>query len=371
MKKFLALALSALTLAFGAVFFAACAPDEPGPGDDPGNDPGNDPGGSTVEEAVADVYAPDGAPALALAQLMSEEMQFGGEVTYNVVAASTIQTYVTGEDPQAELCILPVNAAAQALGKGDDYKLLGTVTHGNIFVLSAASNNFEALTADNLGEQLRGKTVGCIQLQQVVGLTLRIVLKNSDIECQIIEDVSQATEDDVVYLLNISDPATMIVPTAEYDYMVAAEPVVSAKVTGTQGKLEVVGDLQALYGGENGWPQAVLVGKTSFVEENPNFVNAFCDALVGNAAWLADEDTAASTVIDAVASHLPDGATPTFSEKNLTKEVIANCAIRFEYAHDCKAEVNAFLDVLSDVAGKDFTVNDCFYYEFVEEPTAA
>ncbi len=368
MKKFLALALSALTLAFGALFFAACSPDDPDPGKDPDTDGS---GTGTAEEAVADVYAPDGAPALALAQLMSEEMQFGGEVTYNVVAASTIQTYVTGEDPQAELCILPVNAAAQALGKGDDYKMLGTVTHGNIFVLSAASNNFETLTADNLGEQLLGKTVGCIQLQQVVGLTLRIVLENNNIPYEIVEDVSQATEDDVVYLLNISDPATMIVPTAEYDYMVAAEPVVSAKVTGTQGKLEVVGDLQALYGGENGWPQAVLVGKTSFVEECPNFVESFCEALVDNAAWLADEDTAASTVIDAVAAHLPDGATPTFSEKNLTKEVIANCAIRFEYAADCKAEVNAFLDVLSDVAGKDFTVNDSFYYDRAAELTAA
>ena len=103
MKKFLALALSALTLAFGAVFFAACAPDEPGPGDDPGNDPGNDPGGSTVEEAVADVYAPDGAPALALAPQMSEEMQVGGEGSNNVGAPSTIPTYVTGGAPQAVL----------------------------------------------------------------------------------------------------------------------------------------------------------------------------------------------------------------------------------------------------------------------------
>ena len=358
MKKLIALALSALILAFGAVFFAACNPSE---SDNPGGQQGDQPGGTEVA-AVADVYAPDGAPALALAQLMSEENQFGGTVTYNVVNASAINTYVTGEDPQAELCILPVNAAAQALGKKEEYQMLGTVTHGNIFVLSAASKNHEMLTAENLSDQLLGKTVGCIQLQNVVGLTLRIVLQNNNIPFEIVEDVSQATEDDVVYLLNIADPATMIVPSAEYDYMVAAEPVVSAKVTGTKGALEVVGDLQELYGGDAGWPQAVLVGKTEFIAEHPAFVSSFCEALVENAAWLADENTEAQTIIDAVASHLPDGASPTFNANNLTKEVVANCAIRFEYASDCKDEVNSFLAVLSEVAGKDFSVNDSFYY---------
>ena len=88
-------------LAFGAAAFAACSQGE-----------------------TIDVYAPDGAPALALAQLMNEEMQFGSErrVEYNVVAASTIQTYVQG-DGQAELCVMPLNAAAQALAEASSYDL--------------------------------------------------------------------------------------------------------------------------------------------------------------------------------------------------------------------------------------------------------
>ena len=221
MKKLLSVLLSAMLLVSGMALFAACTPNEPG-----------DPIVVPSDPVVADVYAPDGAPALSLAQLMSEDMQFGegNTVTYNVVAASSIQTYVTGEEPQAELCVLPVNAAAKLLGKGDVYQMLGTVTHGNIYVLSAASKGYADLTSANLKEQLLGKTVGCIQLDNVVGLTLKVVLDNSDIPFEVIEDVSEATADDVVYLLNISDPATMITPAAPYDYMVAAEPVVSAKV---------------------------------------------------------------------------------------------------------------------------------------------
>ena len=46
---------------------------------------------------------------------MSEENDFDANVQYHVVNANTIQTYVTGENPDAELCVLPVNAAAQAL----------------------------------------------------------------------------------------------------------------------------------------------------------------------------------------------------------------------------------------------------------------
>ena len=340
MKKALTVFLSVCMLAFGAAAFAACSQGE-----------------------TIDVYAPDGAPALALAQLMNEEMQFGSErrVEYNVVAASTIQTYVQG-DGQAELCVMPHNAAAQALGKGGGYQMLGTVTHGNIYVLSAASNNYEKLSAANLETQLPGKTIGCIQLQQVVGLTLRIVLQEAGLKTQIIEDVSEATEDDTVYLLNISDPATMINPTAEYDYMVAAEPVVSAKVKGTNGALEVVGGLQELYGGERGWPQAVLVAKTSFIEENAAFIDSFTAAMEANVQWLAEEGTSAQTVVDAIAAHLPEGTSPTLTAANLTKEVIARCAIRFEGAQSCKEEVNQFLACLSDVSGKDFSVNDNFFY---------
>ena len=112
-----------------------------------------------------------------------------------------------------------------------------------------------------------------------------------------------------------------------------------------------------------GWPQAVLVGKTDFIEAHSAFVSDFCEALADNAAWLAAEGTAAQTIIDAVADHLPDGASPTFNANNLTKEVIANCAIRFEYAADCKEEVVDFLGSLSEVSGNDFNVSDSFFCE--------
>ena len=335
MKKFLAVVLAVCTLAFGAFAVAACSNDD---------------------DAI-DVYAPDGAPALVLAQLMSEEMQFDEKVNYHVVNASTIDTYVTGEDLRAELCVLPVNAAAAKLGSGENYTMLGTVTHGNIYIVSNTEKT--ELTRENLATQLEGKVVGCIQLQNFVGFALQIVLNNLDIDYTIIEDVEQPAASGVS-IVNIAKPAEQITGTATYDYMVAAEPVVSTK-TGAIETLEIVGDLQELYGA-GGYPQAVLVAKNDLIENNAAFVEKFIAAVEANAAWLLNEQTSAETIVNAVSSHLPENSTPTFTAQNLTKTVIQNCAVRFESAASGKDRVKEFLSEITSVNNVQFNISDSFFY---------
>ncbi len=134
----------------------------------------------SVNEAKTSVsvYMPDGAPALSMAYMMSGKGEtFSKAVEYNVVAANAINSYVTNadSDKNADICVLPVNAAAKVLGSGERYKLLGTVTHGNLFILSA---NEEKLTAENLASALAGKKVGVINLSAVPGLTFKMILKN-------------------------------------------------------------------------------------------------------------------------------------------------------------------------------------------------
>ena len=342
MKKIFAVLLSACLLAASVAAFSAC---------------GKKKTGGDAAAFTADVYAPDGAPALALAQLMSENMQFGGKVNYNVVNATTIQTYVTGQDPAAELCVLPVNAAAKALGSGKTYQMLGAVTHGNIYLLSNTEK--EELTAANIKERLEGKVVGCIQLENFVGFALQVVLDKYDVSYTVIEDPEKPAESGVS-LVNISQPAQQISATAVYDYMVAAEPVVSTK-TGNIPTLEVVGDLQALYG-EQGYPQAVLVAKTDFIEANGGMIEAFIEAVEENADWLKADSTSAETIVNAVSSHLPDGATPTFTADNLSKTVIGRCAVRFDAASACKERVKGFLSEITAVNGVSFDTADAFFY---------
>ncbi len=129
------------------------------------------------ETVTASVYMPDGAPALSMAKLMSEKKD---GVAFNVVDASTISTFVTGENPKADLCVLPLNAASKLLGTGETYTMLGTVTHGNLYLLSHdETETFESGT--DLG-RLAGKTIGTIQINNVPGLTLKLLLGKNGVE---------------------------------------------------------------------------------------------------------------------------------------------------------------------------------------------
>lgn len=134
-------------------------------------------GGERYDGKIS-VYAPDGAPALGLAKLMSaDEVLNCTDIEYNVVNATTIQTFVTGAAPQADVCVLPVNLAVKLLGSAEKYKLIGTLTHGNLYMVSVGG---EEITKQNLSS-LRGKTVGVVNLAQVPGLTFKSILNDNGI----------------------------------------------------------------------------------------------------------------------------------------------------------------------------------------------
>lgn len=83
-----------------------------------------------------------------------------------------MQGFVTGANPRADICVLPLNMAVKLLGGGQNYKLLGTLTHGNLYIVSKSGVK---LTSANMSE-LRGKTVGVIMLAAVPGLTFKVIL---------------------------------------------------------------------------------------------------------------------------------------------------------------------------------------------------
>jgi len=284
------------------------------------------------------IYMPDGAPALAMAKFMSENKE---DCDFNVVEASTIATYVTGESPQADLCVLPLNAASKLLGTGDTYTMLGTVTHGNLYLLS--TNNETVLETGSDLSKLAGKKVGTIQINNVPGLTLKMLLEKNGVNYKEGENKAE--------LIPISDPKT-ISPALGYDYYLAAEPLASTKVkmtANTPSPFHIVGDLQKLYGGENGYPQAVLVAKNTFVEENTTWVNSFVEKMEDVASWLNAETTEVSTIVNAVSQNLTAGLTPSLNTANLTKAVIKNCGVWFTGAQEGKQEVNDFLQSLIEV----------------------
>lgn len=300
------------------------------------------------------VAMPDGAPALAAARLMVEDMQFGVEVNYTVVNSNAITQQISGG--VADICILPVNAAVQLAGSGETYSLLGTVTHGNLYMLSAKHPD-EQITVSNL-KNLVGKTVGCIQLSSFVGNVFKIILEDNDIPYTVVESVFDAKSDSV-NLINIADPASGITPAAEFDYMIGAEPLVTAKTTAAPA-LKIVGDIQALYG-ENGFPQAVMLAKNSVIEQNSEFIADFISAVEANAEWIASDDADMTAIVNAINANY-GGATSSLNANNLNSTVISRCAIEFVSATECRQEITGFIDKLEAVTGTTLTIADKFFY---------
>lgn len=133
---------------------------------------------STVNgnKTTVSVYMPDGAPALSMAKMMCADVSLSKPLDFHVVAANAINSTVTNNDEaqNADLCVLPVNAAAKLLGNGTKYKLLGTVTHGNLFLISSDGT---PVTASNIARKLDGKKVGVVNLAAVPGLTFKMILE--------------------------------------------------------------------------------------------------------------------------------------------------------------------------------------------------
>ncbi len=124
-------------------------------------------------ESEVTVCMPDGAPALALAKMMREDTADDG-VTYKVYDPSVIASVLTYQDQtkNADLCVLPVTAASKLVGNGERYKMVGVVTHGNLYLIS---KDGKTLTAENMSD-LKGKSIGVLKINEVPGLTLKALL---------------------------------------------------------------------------------------------------------------------------------------------------------------------------------------------------
>lgn len=304
------------------------------------------------------VYCPDGAPALSLLSGLSAG---DDKFEYHVIASATVQAQVTGETPNADFCVLPLNLASSLLGTGSAYQMLGTVTNGNLFFLTTGDNAL--LTSDNLSS-LVGKTVGAVQLTNVPGLTLQVVLKQNDIPYQTIESLQAEKAEDKVNLLQMGTDASNVTPSFGCDYYLCPEPAVSAKIKGTASApkpFKLAGDLQKLYGGEEGYPQAVLVTKKSIIQNDKKSVEKLVSYFKGNAEYLAGAEIA--TILSLLDSARTAGLAPAFNENTLNATVIQNCSVRYTEAKDCKIAVNAFIEQLIAVnANAAKTVSDDFYY---------
>lgn len=298
-----------------------------------------------------DVYLPDGAPALGLALPMYEDTADDG-VEYHIVSATTLHTFVTGKEPAAEVCVMPVNAAAKLLGDASVYQMAGVLTHGNLYLLAKDEATY---TRENISD-LVGKTIGVLQLNNVPGLTLKACLNGLELPYTDLMAGDEYSGEAVNLRAVATSPMVMtgaelyLLPSPEADWRVDS------------GEWKFVGDLQALYGDGTGYPQAVIVVKKEVLEKRGEWVRSFLAKIEAGEAWLQSAEK--SVIAGAVQEHLTSGLTPKFTAETLTDGAILHSGIRMQRMDGgAVAEVKAFLQELLAVDGSFAAMpNDNFYW---------
>ncbi len=296
------------------------------------------------------VYMPDGAPAIALAEMMAADTEEDG-VAYRVVAPALISTKVTNkaEEKNADLCVLPVTAASKLLGSGERYRMVGTLTHGNLYLVAKEGFVFSGLSS------LIGKTVGVLQMTEVPGLTFKATLQKAGVPFK--ESTNEGGRyEDKVNLLAITGADAVGV--TEADCFLLAEPAASLQ---KKNGFSIVGDIQALYGGEKGYPQAVLVAKNSVIAAREEWLRGFLSSVENSGAWL--KTASGEQLVSTVSAHLEDrSAATSLNAKALSSEALSRCGIYFTYAAETRTEVEGFLTDLRKVNDKAAAIPAAEFY---------
>ena len=299
------------------------------------------------------VYMPDGAPAIALAKFMSEGYEGADFTVVPNAAKVTIAQHVARGD--ADMAILPINAAATLYNSGVDIVMASVNTHGNLYVIG---NGDEITLSD-----LVGKKLGVIGQSNVPEHALKMLLNKTQVSY--VEHETPTAEEGKVSITYVADGA-QIGPQLSgglIDYGFLAEP--AATTLCNKLNKNIVLDVQAAwreaFGGE--FPQACLVVKKSLTESNAKYVDRFIAALYAADGWAEEHP---SEVVEAVSTHMEEGTATTLA--TLTADMIKRCNIKTVPAINAKQSCETYFNMLIEMStalGSPIAKvpNDGFYYE--------
>lgn len=294
------------------------------------------------------VVCPDGAPAISAYALEKEE---GLSITVypSVSATTSIKNDLVKR--RADVAILPVNLASKLCASGADYKMVGVLTHGNLYGISKT-------VLDENG--LKGKTVGVIQLNAVPGYTVKLMLEKMGL--QYVENASEKTEDNV-YLHQIQADAIAVKNTldkGDTDVCIVAEPMCS-KLISSFGYERCV-DVQHEYGS---FPQAVMLIKSSVLENNKSKVNKIISKLKSYNVVAVDP----TALVAWINTKMVEGTQSSLMPSALTAQALKMSNIRFSSAEEQKARVNEYISSLkrfdTDLGSVAESLSDTFFWSGV------
>ena len=315
-KAALMLVIAAALIAALAVGFAACDPKDETPG-------------------ALRVAAPEGTPALAIARLKTDNAILAGHaMTYEVVSPSLIAAEMSGG--KADVVIMPVNAGANLIRQGADYRLISVAVNGSLFMVGSTDDGGAIERAD-----IAGSKVACIGQGATPGLVFEYVMRSMGLE--IVAEEKTPGENQVAVQYVADGPAAKtLLENDTVDFAVVGEP--AATTFKNALKLNAELDMQAAWKdatGEETYPQAGLFVRTSLAAD-AEFISALFDALAASKEWVNSNPSEVGAFMKA--NLYESAAFPAPS--------ISRCAIDAEPLGEAdKKEIIAFLSAVMPKAG--------------------
>ena len=315
-KAALMLVIAAALIAALAVGFAACDPKDETPG-------------------ALRVAAPEGTPALAIARLKTDNATLAGHaMTYEVVSPSLIAAEMSGG--KADVVIMPVNAGANLIRQGADYRLISVAVNGSLFMVGSTDDGGAIEKAD-----IAGSKVACIGQGATPGLVFEYVMRSMGLEI-VAEDKTPVENQVAVQYVAGGPEAKAQLENDNVDFAVVGEPAATTfkNALGLNAEL----DMQAAWKdatGEETYPQAGLFVRTSLAAD-AEFTSALFDALAASKEWVNSNPSEVGAFMKA--NLYESAAFPAPS--------ISRCAIDAEPLGEAdKAEILAFLSAVMPKAG--------------------
>lgn len=283
--------------------------------------------------------APEGTPALAMLRLVTDNEKIDGtKVNYKVVKPANIASEMASKN--SDLVIMPVNAGANLIRQGADYKLVGVAVDGSLYMVGKTEKGGK-LTIDDI----KGKKIACIGKTGVPGLVFGYVMSANGIK---IVDENTAPSENQISVRYVADgpAARVLLADGSVDFAVVGEPAATAFKGAL--KLNAEMDMQEEYAkasGASNYAQAGLFVRSGLAKDTA-FMNALFDALSANKTWI----NANPSEVSAFASeHLYEGAT-------FPAPSIARCKVNATKLDETqKSEILTFL---AKVMPKDAKGND-------------
>jgi len=270
------------------------------------------------------IIFPDGTPAVAVSKFITENTDINGVKIESSIQKTNDALVAEVLKSEADIAIVPSNLALQAYKKDLEYKVAATVGWGSLYLVSTEE-------ISNI-EDIKGKEI----YNAGKGLT-------PDIVCKEILNANGIKESDVnyTYVSAASELAPLIIG-EKAKIAVVPEPILTTVIT-KNPNIKIILELNKEWANINsvdkGYPQATLIVKESFYNDNKEIANEILREIANSVEWINENPSEVGEICERIGITI---------DKKIVEKALERANLKFYNIKDTEEEYRIFFKVLEE-----------------------